>query len=80
MDGQGKEKITIPISWTGHNDANCNDKHDEYSDLPSSSKKHSCDITSNRVSNGKERNLLQKVGHSYGKFMFNRISNQQEIC
>ena len=58
VNGQGKEKITIPISWTVHNDANCNDNHDEYSDLPSSSKKHSCDITSNHTSNGKERNLL----------------------
>jgi len=75
MNGQGKETITIPISWTDHNDANRNDNHDEYSDLPSSSKKHS-----NHTSNGNERNLLQKVRNFYGKFMFNRISNQQEIC
>lgn len=57
--------LPIPVSWRDHNDANCNNasyNHDEYSDLPSSSKKHSNDITTNRSSTGISIGCYKKYG------------------
>jgi hypothetical protein len=69
LNGQRREKITITVSWMGHNDANGNANHDGHSDLSKKhgcdvttnlhllAKKHSCDVTTNCTSTGKETQL-----------------------